>query len=201
MFNAGWQWGRTEIPVDMLVPSRALPGRKREVVRSFAEMDPLGKNDRRFLAKLRKGPLHQQRLQQSFGRDFSAGIFKHILDGLVAGRYVFLHHGSLYLTRKGAEAMGYKNACMCGFVEFTGNLVDPPSVPVRFRKYWITSIPGPAAGSCIVTIRPLTRMTPVPEPASFLVPTGGPQQAFLDAVSRLPPLFQNDGLRCSILDG
>jgi hypothetical protein len=69
-------------------------------------MDPLNKFDRRFLARLRRGPLSRRRLQQTFGRDFGAGTFNHILSQLLAEGYALLHGVSLYLTRRGAAAIG-----------------------------------------------------------------------------------------------
>jgi hypothetical protein len=201
MHSAGWQRGRNEIPVDMLPQPRARPGRKREaVVRSFGDIHLLPKCDRRFLGRLRRGPHPRRWLQQTLSRYFDARVFHPIHNRLVAEGYLFQYDGSLYLTRKGAAAMGYKNASISGFVEFVGNSYDSSGLPVPCRKYWIISTPGPAARSCIVTITALTRATPVLETNSFCLRTGSPEEAFRDAVSRLTPLFQNDSLRCRILD-
>jgi hypothetical protein len=142
------------MPVDMLVPLlKARPGRKREPVRAFAHIPILAKCERQFLGRLKKGPLPKQRLQQTLSREFAAPMFHHIVNRLLAEGYLFLHDGTLHLTRRGALAMGYKNVSMSDFAEFEGNRDGCPGRPVRYRKYWMIFDPGPTVRNPIESER------------------------------------------------
>lgn len=67
--------------------------------------EPLSTFDRRFLTRLARGPIPRRRLQQSLGRDFTVGMFHHILNRLVAGGYAVPHDGRVCLTREGAAVV------------------------------------------------------------------------------------------------
>jgi hypothetical protein len=208
MHIAGWQRGRAEIPLDTLPlpPPRPFPRSSPE--RLLTPVDPLGKADRQFLGRLRRGPVAKRPLQQTLGRDCPALMFNHKRKQLAKQGYLVLNKGLYSLTPKGAAAIEFEDIYLRsasyarGWVEFFGIGGASVGKTVResflYRKYSISvklgSTDQPGRHVALVSTALLTRAYPPRASDSFVIPNVGLEGALLEALRRLAALPENAGL-------
>jgi hypothetical protein len=221
MSVAGTVWRLSHLAVDDELATQLVTSRmKRAAVRSCTPIDPLNKFDRRFLLRLRRGPLPKRLLQQTLGRDYPARMFNHNCKRLAKEGYLALHDGLYSLTHKGAAAIAdadlsiNKSAYFArGFVEFFGvggiggdSRGKTFGATLLYRKYSITvklgsSMDQPAYHAALVSTALLTPGNQASSIGSFVVWNVGLKAAeagFLEAVHRLAALPENVGLCCRV---